>query len=179
MPTPRGRTNDLSAFLLWVNDWHTTVRFTLSTHIIHIIQLDAQKSFLKYGSLDARAAINGITQCGIVTRPLLDSSGGEYCLNLSSVLPLRLFTSFHLKKIFMSFQCVQKLTYFLICSLYDLSKPKCSHFCYRADHTSKLSNQVSTSYQSVVRAYFGGAHYFGHVGCRVKCWLQKASDNRL
>lgn len=34
-----------------------------------------------------------------ITRPLLGSSGGDYCLNLSSVLHVSLFTSFHLKQI--------------------------------------------------------------------------------
>ena len=79
----------------------------LFTRIIYIIQLDAQKMVPKYGSADRSAAINGAAQWGgllnylplRITRPLLGSSGGDYSLNLSSVLHVSLFTSFLLKQI--------------------------------------------------------------------------------
>lgn len=94
-----------------------------------------------------------------ITRPLLGSSGGDYCLNLSSVLHVTLFTSFHSKQILCLFSMCRN--WLLISSLSDLSMLKCSDFCSRAGNTSRMSDGVGTSYQSAVRPYFCGAHYFG------------------
>lgn len=148
------------AYYSWVYPFHTYYSHN---------SIGCTKISPKYGSLDTGAAINGVTQWEIVelsaSQNYKASVGFQWRRLLSeSVIcsACQFIYLFSLEADIMSFQYVQKLAYFFICSLCGLSKPKCSCFCYRADNTSRMSHHVSTSYQSVVRSYFGGAHYFGH-----------------
>lgn len=114
-----------------------------------------------------------------ITRPLLGSSGGDYSLILSSVLHVSSFTSPLLKQILCLFSvCRNWLTSRSVPGLISQNL-NASTFCYRADE-NKLN--VSTSHQSVVGAYFCGAHCFGHSRCGV-VWSQRLTpdgfENRL
>lgn len=109
-------------------------------------------------------------------RPLLSTRGGDYCQNLSSVLHVSLFTSFHLKHILcLLSMCRKKVTFlFALCVICQSVKTLTN----MPDNTNRMLHHVSTLYHSVVRHVLAVnliLDIIGCVGCRVKCRLQNVN----
>ena len=94
-----------------------------------------------------------------ITRPLLGSSGGDYCLDLSSVLHVSLFNSFHLTQILCLFSvCRNWLTlWFVPCVI----RQSLNALTVVTGQMIQAECRV-TSTSHVSRLCCWCTHYFGH-----------------